>query len=166
RLADDRLRLGGGQGTATRPEGARGRLGVGSGITEGDDKHLREITPLIDARQFELITQPDSGLVVIQGGAGSGKTTIGLHRLAYLAFHDPKRFRPDKMLVVVFNEALVRYISQVLPALGLKGVQIRTYQDWAARLRASALPNLPRIYSDDTPAAVTRLKKHPAMLRL
>jgi hypothetical protein len=166
RLSDDRLRLGGGQGTATRPEGGRGRLGVGSGVTEGDDKHLREITPLIDPRQFELITQPDSGLVVIQGGAGSGKTTIGLHRLAYLAFHDPKRFRPDKMLVVVFNEALVRYIGQVLPSLGLTGVSIRTYRDWAARLRASALPQLPRTYSDETPAVVTRLKKHPAMLKL
>src|SRR5690606_8310540 len=142
------------------------RLGVGSGITEGDDKHLREIKPLIDARQFELITQPDSGLVVIQGGAGSGKTTIGLHRLAYLAFHDPKRFRPDKMLVVVFNEALVRYIGQVLPSLGLTGVSIRTYRDWAARLRASALPQLPRTYSDETPGIVTRMKKHPAMLKI
>ncbi len=166
RLESNALRLAGGQGTATRASSSTGRLGVGDAITENDDKHLKEITPLIDARQFELITSPDSGLVVIQGGAGSGKTTIGLHRLAYLAFHDARRFRPDKMLVVVFNEALVRYISQVLPSLGLKGVSIRTYQDWAARLRASALPRLPRRYSDDTPGAVTRFKKHPAMLKL
>ena len=166
RLDDASLRLAGGQGTAARAEKPRGKLGVGDAITENEDKHLKEITPLIDQRQFELITRPDSGLVVIQGGAGSGKTTIGLHRLAYLAYHDPRRFRPDRMLVVVFNEALVRYISQVLPALGLKGVQIRTYQDWAARLRATALPNLPRLYSDDTPSNVTRFKKHPAMLRM
>lgn len=165
-LDDASLKLTGGQGTASRAESARGKLGVGDAITENEDKHLKEITPLIDQRQFELITRPDSGLVVIQGGAGSGKTTIGLHRLAYLAYHDPRRFRPDRMLVVVFNEALVRYISQVLPSLGLKGVSIRTYQEWAARLRATALPDLPRIYSDDTPAVVTRLKKHPAMLRL
>jgi len=164
RLESNALRLAGGQGSATRA--STGKLGVGDSITENDDKHLKEITPLIDARQFELITSPDSGLVVIQGGAGSGKTTIGLHRLAYLAFHDARRFRPDKMLVVVFNEALVRYISQVLPSLGLKGVSIRTYQDWAARLRASALPRLPRRYSDDTPGVVTRFKKHPAMLKL
>ncbi len=166
RLDDASLRLAGGQGTAARAAKPRGKLGVGDAITENEDKHLKEITPLIDQRQFELITRPDSGLVVIQGGAGSGKTTIGLHRLAYLAYHDPRRFRPDRMLVVVFNEALVRYISQVLPALGLKGVQIRTYQDWAARLRATALPNLPRLYSDDTPSNVTRFKKHPAMLRM
>lgn len=168
RIDDSELRLSGGQGSATRPAAATksGKLGVGDALTENEDKHLREITPLIDPRQFELITQPDSGLVVIQGGAGSGKTTIGLHRLAYLAFHDPRRFRPDRMLVVVFNEALVRYIGQVLPSLGLVGVSIRTYQDWAARLRASALPDLPRAYSDETPGVVTRLKKHPAMLRL
>ncbi|HSC86441.1 MAG TPA: ATP-binding domain-containing protein, partial [Polyangiaceae bacterium] len=166
RLDDSQVRLTGGQGTAARAERGSGKLGVGDAITENEDKHLREITPLIDARQFELITQPDSGLVVIQGGAGSGKTTIGLHRLAYLTFHDPKRFRPDRMLVVVFNEALVRYISQVLPSLGLHGVSIRTYQEWAARLRASALHRLPRLYSDETPGVVTRLKKHPVMLQL
>lgn len=166
RLDDSSLRLSGGQGTASRAEKPRGKLGVGDAITENEDKHLKEITPLIDQRQFELITRPDSGLVIIQGGAGSGKTTIGLHRLAYLAYHDPRRFRPDRMLVVVFNEALVRYISQVLPSLGLNGVSIRTYQEWAARLRATSLPHLPRLYSDDTPTAVTRVKKHPAMLQL
>ncbi|MCH2108027.1 MAG: ATP-binding domain-containing protein [Polyangiaceae bacterium] len=166
RIDDARLKLAGGQGSAIRAEAPRGKLGVGEALTENEDKHLKEITPLIDGRQFELITQPDSGLVVIQGGAGSGKTTIGLHRLAYLAFHDAKRFRPDRMLVIVFNEALVRYIGQVLPSLGLRGVQIRTYQDWAARLRATAIPQLPRAYSDETPSIVTRLKKHPRMLAL
>lgn len=166
RLEDLSTRLTGGQGSAVRPERHQrpGKLGVGEDLIGGEDKHLKEITPLIDKRQFELITRPDSGLVVIQGGAGSGKTTIGLHRLAYLAYHDKRRFRPDRMLVVVFNEALARYVSQVLPALGLTGVTIRTYEDWAARLRATHLPTLPRRYSDETPTLVTRLKKHPTML--
>lgn len=172
RLDVSATRLQGGQGSAIRVDQTTraleqlGKLGVGDELTASDDKHLKEITPLIDPRQFELITRPDSGLVVIQGGAGSGKTTIGLHRLAYLAFQDKRRFRPDKMLVVVFNQALARYISQVLPSLGLEGVAIRTYAEWAARLRATHLPLLPRRYSDDTPGIVTRLKKHPAMLRL
>ncbi len=173
RLDDATTRLQGGQGSAVRADqtaralgGQLGKLGVGDVLTDSDDKHLKEITPLIDRRQFELITRPDSGLVVIQGGAGSGKTTIGLHRLAYLAFQDKRRFRPDKMLVVVFNQALARYISQVLPSLGLEGVAIRTYTEWAARLRATHLPLLPRRYNEDTPTAVTRVKKHPAMLRL
>jgi DNA helicase-2/ATP-dependent DNA helicase PcrA len=167
RLDGDAARLHGGQGSAIRAEQHHrpGRLGVGEDLTDSESKQLREITPLIDARQFELITQPDSGLVVIQGGAGSGKTTIGLHRLAYLAYQDPRRFRADRMLVVVFNAALARYISQVLPALGVQGVAIRPYEDWAARLRAVHFPRLPRPYHDETPGVVTRLKKHPAMLR-
>ena len=165
RLENNTTKLSGGAGTATRANQHHrpGKLGVGQ--EGGDDKHLKEITPLIDRRQFELITSPDSGLVVIQGGAGSGKTTIGLHRLAYLAFHDARRFRPDRMLVVVFNNALARYISEVLPALGIAGVAIRTYENWVQKLRQSLFPRLPSRYHDDTPGVVTRLKKHPAMLK-
>ncbi len=162
------LRLKGGEGTATRADQQRGprRLGIGEEADTGEDKHLKEITALIDPRQFELITQPDSGLVVIQGGAGSGKTTIGLHRLAYLAFQDPRRFRPDRMLVVVFNDALARYISQVLPALDVAGVAVRTYESWASKLRQQLIPQLPKRYTEETPPIVTRLKKNPLMLRL
>jgi DNA helicase-2/ATP-dependent DNA helicase PcrA len=132
-------RLAGGAGTALRAEQHHrpGRLGLGQEATE--DKHLREITALIDPRQFELITKPDAGLVVIQGGAGSGKTTIALHRLAYLAFRDSRRFRPERMLVIVFNDALVRYISEVLPALGVTGLVPRTYTSWAARTRQAVV---------------------------
>lgn len=162
------LKLSGGEGTAARAEQHRkpGKLGVGETFLTSEDKHLREITALIDRRQFELITKPDSGLVVIQGGAGSGKTTIGLHRLAYLAYQDRRRFRPDKMLVVVFNNALARYISHVLPALDVHGVAVRTYESWASKLRQPLVSQLPRLYSDETPAVVTRLKKHPAMMVL
>jgi DNA helicase-2/ATP-dependent DNA helicase PcrA len=167
RAGESATRLHGGQGQAMRPESYHqpGKLGVGEG-DEREEKYLSEITALIDPRQFDLITQPTSGLVVIQGGAGSGKTTIGLHRLAYLAYQDPKRFRADRMLVVVFNDALVRYISHVLPALGVHGVTVMTYERWAKRLRMTHLKDLPTEYADDTPGVVVRLKKHPLMLRL
>lgn len=174
RRAGDSAKLHGGQGAAMRPEGHHspgvqpegtpGRLGIG--LDDGrEEKFLPEITALIDPRQFELITKADAGLVVIQGGAGSGKTTIGLHRLAYLAFHDPKRFRGDKMLVLVYNDALVRYISKVLPSLGAAGTPVATFERWAAKLRANHLRGLPEVYFEDTPGAVTRVKKHPLMLR-
>jgi DNA helicase-2/ATP-dependent DNA helicase PcrA len=163
-LGTSSVRLSGGAGTAIRAEQHHRPGKLGTRQEGGEDRQLKEITPLIDRRQFELITRPDSGLVVIQGGAGSGKTTIGLHRLAYLAFQDPRRFRPDRMLVIVFNDALARYIAGVLPALGVNGVGIRTYEDFAARLRQGLFPGLPSRYRDETPAFVTRLKKHPAML--
>jgi DNA helicase-2/ATP-dependent DNA helicase PcrA len=166
RVEKETSRLKGGAGTAIRAEqhARPGKLGVGGEST--DDKSLKEVTALIDARQFELITRSDAGLVVIQGGAGSGKTTIGLHRLAYLAFRDSRRFRPDKMLVIVFNDALVRYIAGVLPALGVAGVTTRTYGDWAGRTRHGLYPRLPSKYHEDTPSVVTRLKKHPALLSI
>ena len=170
RASDHAGKLAGGQGVAMRPEKHQSpaeRLGIGADEDlRGEDKTLAEITALIDPRQFELISKPTSGLVVIQGGAGSGKTTIGLHRLAYLAFQDRQRFRADKMLVVVFNDALVRYISHVLPALGVENVPVMTYERWASKLRTAHVPHLPKDYAEDTPSVVTRLKKHPIMLRL
>jgi DNA helicase-2/ATP-dependent DNA helicase PcrA len=160
--------LRGGQGSAPRPIDYKpvGKLGVAVNGHGREDKHLPEIAALIDKRQFDLITRADSGLVVIQGGAGSGKTTIGLHRMAYLAFQQPKRFRPEQMLIVVFNDALARYISFVLPALGVPGVPVTTYHAWSRKLRMAHLPDMPRDYTDETPDVVVRLKKHPAFLRI
>jgi DNA helicase-2/ATP-dependent DNA helicase PcrA len=166
RVADQSTKLSGGQGVAMRPESYHrpGELGIGDEDLR-EDKHLSEITALIDPRQFELISKPTSGLVVIQGGAGSGKTTIGLHRLAYLAFQDPQRFRSDQMLVIVFNDALVRYISRVLPALGVEDVPVQTFQRWAEQQRRHHIPKLTTRYVEDTPTYVVRMKKHPAMLK-
>ena len=163
--AAEAARLSGGQGSALRPRTAPvGRLGTSADGTRRIDKHLPEITALIDPKQFDLITHPTSGLVVIQGGAGSGKTTIALHRIAYLAFQDPKRFRPERILVTVPHPALVAYTSRVLPSLGVEGVAVRTFEDWARERRVAALPGLPREHEADTPLVVSRLKKHPALL--
>ena len=94
------------------------------------DKHLRQITSLVDSKQFELITHSESGIVLIQGGAGSGKTTVALHRLAYLMAKKPKVFKPKSVLPIVFGPALANYMSKVLPALDVKGVAPKTYQKW------------------------------------
>jgi DNA helicase II / ATP-dependent DNA helicase PcrA len=167
RAGESARKLAGGQGAAMRAEGHHrpGKLGIGRDEAR-EDRFLPEITALIDPRQFELITAQDSGLVVIQGGAGSGKTTIGLHRLAYLNYQDKKRFKPERMLVMVFNQALKRYISRVLPALGVEGVPVTTYERWAEKTRQSHVRGLPSEYDDETPSAVTRVKKHPKLLEL
>ncbi|WP_394829139.1 3'-5' exonuclease [Pendulispora albinea] len=129
------------------------------------DKHLPAIASMLDAAQFELITRPGAGLIAIQGSAGSGKTTVGLHRIAYLAFADPQRFRADRMMVVVPHEALMHFVARVLPSLGVEGVPISTFPRFARRLLPELFPKLPHHYHDDTPPVVLRAKNHPAMLR-
>lgn len=128
------------------------------------DKHLPEIAALLDKEQFDLITRPDAGLVVIQGSAGSGKTTVALHRVAYLAFQSPRKYCSGNTLVVVYSRALARYISQVLPSLGVEGVQVMTLDVWARRVRKKAFPGLPDRHSHKTPAVVSRLKLHAGIL--
>ncbi|HLL22658.1 MAG TPA: ATP-binding domain-containing protein [Kofleriaceae bacterium] len=162
--------LHGGMGKASRPVPApsanaqKGKLGIHHGNTVRADKALPEIAALIDKEQFELITQPSSGIVVIQGGAGSGKTTVALHRIAYLNFQDSRRFKPENTLFVVPSQALVRYVSGVLPALGVAGVPVMTYTGWARTTRMRCLPDAPTKYNVDPPDNVSRVKKHPALL--
>jgi DNA helicase-2/ATP-dependent DNA helicase PcrA len=166
RVAAARARLETERAWATRQGVAsEARLGVDAQGAIRQDKHLPAIAALLDPRQFELIARDGAGLVAIQGSAGSGKTTVGLHRVAYLAYNDPKRFLPENMLVIVPTEALVHYVSRVLPALGVEGVHATTFDRFSARVVAHMFPRLPTVVSEETPPVVSRAKSHPAMLR-
>ncbi len=150
-------------------DGTWRRAGAETAISrkeEAQDHRLPEITSLISREQFRAITQPDSGTVLLQGGAGSGKTTVGLHRIAFLAYQNPDHFLPQRILVVMFNRSLQQYISRVLPDLGLKsGVNVETFHSWAGKVCYNAGITL-RYESKEGPYEVVRLKKHPLMLAL
>lgn len=160
-------KLSGGEAAALRfgseEHGASRRMGEGrDGEILRADKHLPEITSLIDPTQFDLITRPANGYLVIRGSAGSGKTTVALHRIAYLAFDNAQIDGPET-LVVVFSRALARYVAHVLPSLGLRGVRIVTYREWVHEERRRCYPHLPTVEAEDTPAMVQRLKLHSGM---
>ena len=159
RLSADRSLLAGGVGAAIRAPSER--LG-----RHGADQRLPEITALIDPEQFRAITAARSGVVVIRGGAGTGKTTIALHRVAFLHFQDRKRYAPKRILVITPGDALRRYVGRVLPALDVRGVRVETFPRWALEAIKRLAPRArKRKLTDETPTGARRLKRHPAMIR-
>ncbi len=154
-----RLRLPGGRERSIAESEARG-----PSKSTAADRLLPAIAAMLDKEQYDLITRPGAGLIAIQGSAGSGKTTVGLHRVAYLHASNPQRYRPTKMLVVVPNEALIHYTSRVLPSLGVEGVPVMTFARWSVRVLHDLFPKLPSAISDETPPLVSRVKSHPALL--
>src|SRR3954453_23288287 len=93
-------------------------------ITRQRVGEMRQIISTITPDQYELISRDVSGALVIQGGPGTGKTAVGLHRAAWLLYSNPDLGRAG-VLVVGPNATFIRYIEQVLPALGEGGVEQR-----------------------------------------
>jgi DNA helicase IV len=93
-------------------------------ITRQRVGEMRQIISTITPDQYELISREVGGALVIQGGPGTGKTAVGLHRAAWLLYANPDLARAG-VLVVGPNETFIRYIEQVLPALGEGGVEQR-----------------------------------------
>ncbi len=82
------------------------------------DVHMRDIVATIQADQYRLITHDPDGVLVIQGGPGTGKTAVGLHRASWLVYTLGARIQRRGVLVVGPNRTFMEYVSHVLPALG------------------------------------------------
>ena len=94
-------------------------------------KSLPSILSLITKEQFELITTDPERPVIIQGSAGSGKTTVALHRLAWLLHEKNSNVKAEKTRVIVMNKSLAVYVSATLPSMGIDGVQTTTFNSFA-----------------------------------
>ena len=152
--------LSGGEGTAARA----GVLGIGAGAS--GRAAAAEITALLDPEQYDAVSAPADQPLLVLGSAGSGKTTVALHRLARIAFEDPRRFPPSRLHVVAPEMGLARLAERLLEPLGLAKAQVRTLDAWARGAFHAAFGAPPPRLAADTPALVQRLKRHPSLFNL
>src|SRR5947208_9737032 len=88
---------------------------------------MRDIVATIQSDQYRLITAEPEGALVVQGGPGTGKTAVGLHRASWLLFTHREQLR--RVLVVGPNATFMDYVSHVLPALGQEAVEQRAVSE-------------------------------------
>lgn len=100
-------------------------------LSENKDNRLKDIVSTIQSEQNDIIRSSQNTALVIQGVAGSGKTTVALHRLAYLIYQYRETIQAEKMIIFAPNNMFLDYISNVLPELGVGGIQQTTFTDWA-----------------------------------
>jgi DNA helicase II / ATP-dependent DNA helicase PcrA len=94
------------------------------------DNRLTEIVATIQNEQNEVIRASLQHPIIVQGAAGSGKTTIALHRISYFLYSFGYRFPPEKLMILAPNRLFIDYISAVLPELGVNKINQTTYIDY------------------------------------
>ncbi|OYD07749.1 HelD family protein [Paludifilum halophilum] len=116
----------------------------------GDELQLREIIASIQQEQDEIIRLPIKHTIIVQGAAGSGKSSIALHRISYLLYQYQKRIRPEKVLILAPNEMFLSYIHNLVPELDIDGIEQRTFYDWASTYFTDVreIPDLYQNYVD------------------
>jgi DNA helicase IV len=145
-VADDLFGDTSGDASGTRLRGGDALLAELERVRTGE---MLDIVATIQAEQDEIIRAPLAQLLTVQGGPGTGKTAVGLHRAAFLLYNHPSLAR-DGVLVLGPSRAFLRYIAQVLPSLGEEAVVQSTVSDLAPRLkvRAHDAPDVRRLKGD------------------
>ena len=146
---------------ALPPGAVPGSLGTGnqdaltSALSEvGSLDGLQVIIETIEPHQYEAIANTSDRVLIVQGAAGSGKSEIGIHRIAYLLspFNDlPTRERPtpDTTLFIGPSRSFLEYTADLLPLLGIEQrVSQITFRDWLSSLRSSNLRIQPRVWNN------------------
>lgn len=96
-----------------------------------NDKRLKNIVATIQKEQNDIVRKPLGQNLIIQGVAGCGKTTVALHRIAYLAYNYRKTIKPSQYMVIGPNRVFIDYIKTVLPDLDVNDVCQQTYEEFA-----------------------------------
>lgn len=101
-------------------------------LTGNSSDKLKDIVMTIQKEQDEIIREDRRKIVIVNGVAGSGKTTIALHRISYLLYNFRKQFG-DKVLIFGPNDVFMDYIAQVLPTLGESNIKQTTFENFARK---------------------------------
>lgn len=138
--------------------GLRGYSTLLASLERGRTGTLGDIVATIQGEQDEIIRSPQHGVLVVQGGPGTGKTVVALHRAAYLLYTHRFPLEDQGVLVIGPNRVFLRYIERVLPSLGEAGVEQVTLADLVSGVQFLR-PGDP---GDDSPAAA-RIKGNDRM---
>ncbi|GGM40158.1 DNA helicase [Longimycelium tulufanense] len=160
-----------------RPDGGeRGDAALLAAVNAPRGEGMRDIVATIQAEQDAIIRLDHPGVLVIEGGPGTGKTVVALHRVAYLLYTQRERMERHGVLVVGPNPAFLNHIGRVLPSLGESDVVFMTTGDLVPGLRVTAedTPEVARLKGslkilDVLAAAIAdrqRLPKHPLPIAL
>ena len=110
-------------GASEDGSGLRGYSTLLAALERGRTGTLGDIVATIQGEQDEIIRSPQHGVLVVQGGPGTGKTVVALHRAAYLLYTHRFPLEDQGVLVIGPNRVFLRYIERVLPSLGEAGVE-------------------------------------------
>ena len=102
-------------------------------LQENSDARLKSIIATIQREQNKIIRSPLRGDYIIQGTAGSGKTTVALHRIAYLLYNEAKNISEADFMILGPNKYFLNYISDLLPDLDIKNVSQLTFEEIAMK---------------------------------
>lgn len=115
-----------GDGAESTSAGVGSEAALRRAMNEARTGHMRSIVETIQREQDEIIRDPTRGVMVVQGGPGTGKTAVALHRIAYLLYTWREQLTRTGVLLVGPNATFLEYISRVLPELGETGVVLST----------------------------------------
>ena len=139
------------QGLTLQGEGA-----LMSALSSARSGRMGDIVATIQGEQDRVIRASDRGILVVQGGPGTGKTAVALHRAAYLLYTQRKKLERSGVLIIGPSRTFLRYIEQVLPSLGESGVVQMTIGDIVPGLSAQ----------DDDPVDIAAIKGRAAFSRI
>jgi DNA helicase IV len=122
----------------SRHEGLTGESALLAALNASRTGSMTDIVETIQAEQDVIIRAPMGGALVVQGGPGTGKTAVALHRAAYLLYTYRRQLEKRGVLVVGPNATFLRYIGQVLPSLGETSVLLSTIGDLFPGISATA----------------------------